>query len=202
MKIYFQKLQPRVINYWSHKHFKNNKFRGNCYQNCVTKIFKVVATNNLSLMYVSKHLTSMHLVNRNTRGEIIFLLWIRLFRRKFKGATLPQNISDNKTFWKTVEAFLSEKIESTRKSLWQAAKTLFQTTMRQFVVWILSFPICDKLQNTRICCGPISNNISDPIIKPTVKYRNHSWIILKREVWNRTKMSSFSFSDRDKKEKP
>lgn len=76
---------------------KTTNSERNCYQNCVTQIFKVVEINFLSLMYVSKHLTSMHLVNRNTRGEIICLLWIRLFRRKFEGTTLPQNISDNKT---------------------------------------------------------------------------------------------------------
>ena len=47
---------------------------------------------------------------------------------------------------------------------------------------------------------PVSDNINDPVIKSSVKYRNHPSILKIGEVCNRKQCSLFSFSHVDKEE--
>ena len=48
-------------------------------------------------------------------------------------------------------------------------------------------------------CDPVFSNISGPIIKSIVKYRNHPSILALGEVCNRTKSLLFQFSGVKKK---
>ena len=49
-------------------------------------------------------------------------------------------------------------------------------------------------------CNPISDNINDPVIKSSVKYRNYPSILKLGEACNRKQCSLCSFSDVDKEE--
>ena len=49
-------------------------------------------------------------------------------------------------------------------------------------------------------CDPVSDNINDPVIKSSVKYRSHPSILKIGEVCNRKQYSLFSFSHVDKEE--
>ena len=49
-------------------------------------------------------------------------------------------------------------------------------------------------------CDPIWDNINDPVIKSSVKYRNHPSILKIGELCNRKQCSLFSFSHVDKEE--
>ena len=55
------------------------------------------------------------------------------------------------------------------------------------------------MQNN-VNCDPIWDNINDPVIKSSVKYRNHPSILKIGEVCNRKQCSLFSFSHVDKEE--
>ena len=49
-------------------------------------------------------------------------------------------------------------------------------------------------------CDPIADNINDPVIKSSVKYRNRPSILKTGEVCNRKHCFLFSFSNVDKEE--
>ena len=97
---------------------------------------------------------------------------------------------DNKTFLKTVNLFFfSEKTVSTEKI------TLIDSDI------IISY---DHDEKVRVLYTFFSNivpslNINESIIKSIMKYRSHPMILAIGKIYNRTKKSSFSFSDTKKK---
>ena len=115
-----------------------------------------------------------------------------------------KNVTDSKAFWKTVNPFLSDKITSKEKitliekneivsndeNTAQVLNTFFSN-----IVGSLNIP--EYVTN-----DPISDNISDPIIKLIVKYRKHPSILTIGEVCNerKKKHAAFSFSKVAKEE--
>ena len=95
-----------------------------------------------------------------------------------------KKITDDKTFWKTIKPFLSNKIVS-----------------REKVTLIEEDEILESDINTaQILNTFFFNNINDPVIKSSVKYRNHPSILKIGEVCNRKKCSFFFFWHADKEE--
>ena len=108
------------------------------------------------------------------------------------------NLDESKAFWEIVKPFLSDKITSKKKitlieeneivsndeNTAQVLNTFFSN-----IVGSLNTP--DYITN-----DPISDNISDPIIKRIVKYRKHPSILTIGEVCNKKKEkhAAFSFS--------
>ena len=106
-----------------------------------------------------------------------------------------KHFTDNKTFWKIVKPFLSNKITSKEKitliekneivsndeSTAQVLNTFFSN-----VVGSLNIP--EYFTN-----NPISYNISDPIIKLIVKYGKHPSILTVREVCKEKKRNMLLF---------
>ena len=106
-----------------------------------------------------------------------------------------KNVSDNKTSWKTVQFFLSEKLVSTKKTHFTRQQEhhfnrlsdsccfgyfLFSDFTKPYVLY------------------PMPNDFSVSSIKSIVKYRNHTSTLEIGEVFNRRHQSCPS-SKRDKK---
>ena len=100
-----------------------------------------------------------------------------------------------KAFWKTVKPFLSDKITSKEKiTLIEENKIVSndENTAQVFntffsnIVGSLNIP--EYVTN-----DPISDNISDPIIKIIVKYRKHPSILTLGEVCNKRRKKDASF---------
>ena len=116
-----------------------------------------------------------------------------------------KDVSDNKTFWKTVKPFLSDKIVSKEQILLvendeiisedrkiaESPKSFFSNIVKNL-----------KIPGYRPHDNSLSENVSDPILKVILKYRNHPSILTIGEVCKNksNKQPSFSFSQasRDK----
>ena len=109
-----------------------------------------------------------------------------------------ESITDNRNFWKTVTPFLSGKVSSTERiTLIENDKNINNhnetaniiNTFFSNIVINLNVPECHD-------CEGISRNISDPILKAIVKYRNHPGIKTIRRVSNSNDFFSFDIVDR------
>ena len=98
-----------------------------------------------------------------------------------------KKITDDKTFWKTIKPFLSNKIVSREKVTLIEEDEIIESDIN--TAQILNTSFSNIVSNLKIAeyanCDPISDNINDPVIKSTVKYRNHSSILKIGEVCNR-----------------
>ena len=98
-----------------------------------------------------------------------------------------KKITDDKTFWKTIKPFLSNKIVSREKVTLIEEDEIIESDIN--TARILNTSFSNIVSNLKIAeyanCDPISDNINDPVIKSTVKYRNHSSILKIGEVCNR-----------------
>ena len=107
-------------------------------------------------------------------------------------------------FWKTVEPFLSNKITSQEKvTLVEENKIVSNDENTAQVLNTFFSNIVGSINIPEyIINDPISDNISDPIIKLIVKYRKHPSIFTIGEVYNerKKKHASFSFSKVAKEE--
>ena len=116
-----------------------------------------------------------------------------------------KNVTDNKTFRKTIKPFLSDKIVSrvivSKISLTEEDEIIESD---RNTAQILNTFFSNIVSNLKIAeyanCDPISDNINDPVIKSNVQYRNHPSILKIGEVCNRKQCSLFSFSHVDKEE--
>ena len=90
-----------------------------------------------------------------------------------------KNINDKNTFWKAIQPFLSDKVRSTSKMTlidkennivdeYNTAKVM--STFFSYIVNNLNIAECSN-------CEPVANNISDPLLKCVVTYRNHPSIL-------------------------
>ena len=110
-----------------------------------------------------------------------------------------KKITDNKTFWKTVKPFLSDKTPSDEKiTLIEKDKinktdtktadvlnTLFSTIISNLN--IPEYPVSDS----------ISNDINDPVLKSILKYKDHPSI---KAIEKISKLNNlFKFSNAEKK---
>ena len=105
-----------------------------------------------------------------------------------------KKVTDNKTFWKTIKPFLSDKIVSRGKLTLIEEDEIVEADIN--IAHILNTFFSNIVSNLKIAeyanCEPVSDNINDPVIKSIVKYRNHP-CILKIEVSNRKQYSRFKF---------
>ena len=93
----------------------------------------------------------------------------RKSKREYYSSLDVKNITDNKTLWKTVKPFLSDKVTSTQK------KTLIENdkivkndddTFFSNIVSDLKIPEYND-------CDPLAEKIQDSVLKAIVKYRNY-----------------------------
>ena len=66
---------------------------------------------------------------------------LRKSRREYYTNLDVKNITDDKTFWKTVKSFLSDKVTSTQKVTLIENDKIVKMIMTQQEFWILSFQI-------------------------------------------------------------
>ena len=113
-----------------------------------------------------------------------------------------KDVTDNKIFWKTMKPFSSGKVTSTEKitlierdeiiennsDTTRVLNILFSSTVSN-----LKIPECTK-------CDPLSEFISDPVLKSIVKYRNHSSILKIGKVCHGSNAIKFPFSTVQRKQ--
>ena len=121
---------------------------------------------------------------------------MRTLIRKLKTAYLGEKTSDNKTFWKTIKPFLSDKITSTLKTTLIEEEEIIMDDdntaedLNTFFFNIVSNLKIEGYSN----CNPLANNIRDPVLKRIVKYRNHPSLLAIGKVYNKNRRLPFSFS--------
>ena len=84
-----------------------------------------------------------------------------------------KNVTDNKTFWKTIKPFLSDKIVSREKITLIEEDEIVESDSN--TAQILNTFFSNIVSNLKIAkyanCHPVSDNINDPVIKSIVKYQ-------------------------------
>ena len=122
---------------------------------------------------------------------------LRKSKSDYFGNLNEKNISDNKTFWKTIKPFLSDKITSTQKiTLIDKEEIIIgdnntAEVLNTFFSSIVSNLKIDGYSNS----DPLANNIRDPVLKCIVKYRNHSSILAIGELYNKNRELPFFFKN-------
>ena len=113
--------------------------------------------------------------------------YVRKSKKLYYSNLDEKKVTDNKTFWKTIKPFLSNKIMSREKVTLIEEDEIVESDIN--TAQILNTSFSNIVSNLKIAeyanCDPISDNINDPVIKSTVKYRNHSSILKIGEVCNR-----------------
>ena len=110
---------------------------------------------------------------------------LRKSKSDYFGNLNEKNINDNKTFWKTIKPFLSDKVRLANKITLMKNK---ETIMGDYNT--------TEYSN----CEPLANNISDSILKCVVKYRNHPSILAIGEICKKHPRRPFSFSKINREE--
>ena len=243
MKILFEKLQPRVVNYRDYKHFENHKFRTdllselskanieenenglNNLNNACKRILDIHAPRKQKyargnhMPFMNKALSKE--IMRRTRLRNKFLkdrseenkkkyskqrnYCVSLLRKSksdYFGNLNEKNINDNKTFWKTIKPFLSDKVRLANKMTLIDNEEIIMGDYN--TAKVLNTFFSNIVSNLNIAeysdCEPFANNISDPILKCVVKYRNHPSILAIGEVCKKHPRLPFSFSKINREE--
>ena len=104
-------------------------------------------------------------------------------------------MTDNKTLWKTVKSFLSDKITSKEKITLIEENEIVSNDERTAQVLNAFFSNIVGILNIPeyVINDLISDNVSDPIIKQIVKYRKHLSILTIGEVCNEIKKETYCF---------
>ena len=120
---------------------------------------------------------------------------LRKFKREYYNNLDVKNIIDNKTFWKTIKPFLSDKVTSTQKKNDKIVKndndaarilnTFFSNILRD-----LKIPDYNNFD-------PMAENIEESVLKAILKYRNHPRILTIGEVFKKNSQFSFKCVDKD-----
>ena len=111
-----------------------------------------------------------------------------------------KNITDNEKFWKIVTPFLLDKVLSTERiNLIENDKIINNDNDTANLMNTFFFNIVINLNVPEYHdYDGISRNISDPILKAIVKYRNHPSINAIKRVSNLNDLFSFDIVDREK----
>ena len=127
---------------------------------------------------------------------------IRKMKKDYYSNLDIKKVTDNRTFWKTIKPFLSDKIVlSERITLIDNGEVVAIEQDTANVLNTFSSNIVTNLKIPEyVDYDPIANNISIPILKAILRYRNHPSIITIGEVCKKTHKFSFSFSQVGKKE--
>ena len=128
--------------------------------------------------------------------------FVRKSKKLYYSNLDEKKVTDNKTFWKTIKPFLSNKIVSREKvTLIEKDKIVESDVNTAQILNTFSSNIVTNLKIAEYAnCDPISYNINNPVIKTIVKYCNHPSILKIGEVCNRKQCSLFSFSHVNKEE--
>ena len=104
-----------------------------------------------------------------------------------------KKVTDNKTFWKTIKSFLSDKIESREKSTLIETDEIVESHINGAQILSNFFSNIVSNLKTAECVNwdPISDNINDPVIKSIVKYRNYPSILKIGDVCDRKRCHLF-----------
>ena len=106
-----------------------------------------------------------------------------------------KKVTDNKTFWKAIKPFLSDKIVSREKLTLIEEYEIVESDIN--TAQILNTFFSNIVSNLKIAeyanCDPISDKINNPVIKSIGKYRSHTSMLKKGEVCTRNQCSLFSF---------
>ena len=127
---------------------------------------------------------------------------LRKSKSYYFGYLNEKSVNDCKTFWKTFKPFLSDKVTSPNKMTLIAKEEIIvddydiAKVLNTFFSTIIINLNIAKYSN----CEPLFNNISDPVLKCVVKYRNHPSILALGEVCNKHLRLAFSFSKINREE--
>ena len=116
---------------------------------------------------------------------------LRKIKTQYYSNLDEKNFTDNKAFWKTVKTFLSDKITSKEKiNLIEEAEIVSNNENTAQVLNTVFSDIAGSLNIPKyITNDPISDNISDLIIRLIVKYRKHPSILTIGEVCKERKQT-------------
>ena len=130
------------------------------------------------------------------RNHCVSLL--RKPKSDYFGNLNEKNINDNKTIWKTIKPFLSDKVRSTNKMTLIDEEEIIMGDCN--TVKVLNTFFSNIVNNLNIAeysnCETVANNISDLVLKCIVKYRNHPSILAIGEVYNTFKTVIFFCKDK------
>ena len=128
--------------------------------------------------------------------------YVRKSKKLYYSNLDEKKVTDNKTFWKTIKPFLSNKIMSREKVTLIEEDEIVEGDIN--TAQILNTSFSNIVSNLKIAeyanCDPISDNINDPVIKSIAKCRNHPSILRIGELCNKKQCSLSSFSNVDKEE--
>ena len=124
-------------------------------------------------------------------------------KKEYFGNLNEKNVCDNETFWKTVKPFLSDKIVSKEQiTLVEIISEIISED--RYVAQTLNSFFSNIATNLKIPASVDSNsnleNVTDPIIKLILQYRNHPNILAIGEVCKEKSDSPFLFIGIDKEE--
>ena len=132
------------------------------------------------------------------RNHCVSLL--RKTKREYYSNLDEKKIFDSKTFWKIVKPMLSKKIKSNERITLFKNDEIIKTEKR--TAKVLNTFFSNIVQNLGIqqynVDDPICENINDPLLKATVRYRNHPSIVAIKKFCN--SKSHFSSKNVQKEE--
>ena len=104
-----------------------------------------------------------------------------------------KKVTDNKTFWKAIKPFLSDKIVSREKLTLIEEYEFVESDIN--TAQILNTFFSNIVSNLKIAeyanCDPISDKINNPVIESIGKYRNHTSMLKKRRSMHQESVFSF-----------
>ena len=109
---------------------------------------------------------------------------LRKSKREYYSGLDVKNITDNKTFWKIVKLFVSDKLLSTQKITLIDNNKIVKNdddtarVLNTFFSNIVSDLKIPDYNNYNL----LAENIQEPVLKAIVKYRNHASILTIGEV--------------------
>ena len=109
---------------------------------------------------------------------------------------MKKDVSNNKTFWKTVKPFLSDKIVSKEQILLvENDEIIFEDNkIAEYLNSFFSNIVKNlKISGYRRHNDSLFENVSDTILKVIFKYSNHSSIITSRSMQKQIKQAAFIF---------
>ena len=124
---------------------------------------------------------------------------LRKSKKEYYSNLDVKNITDNKTFWKTVKPFLSDKVISTEKITLIENDTIVKIdndTIRALNTFFSNIVRDLKIPDYKNC-DPMAENIQELVIKEIVKYRNHPRILTIGELCKKIPQFSLRCVDKD-----
>ena len=127
---------------------------------------------------------------------------LRKSKSNYFGYCTEKNINDNKTFWKNIKPFLSDKVTSTNiMTLINKEEIIVGDYTTGKVLNTFFSNIVSNLHITEYSnCKRLANSINDSVLKCVVKYRNPPSIFTIGEACNKHPRLPFFFSKINRKE--